>query len=145
MKLTKFFNNKNFKIDTSGKSPAVYVKNAIKINKKIVDELIKLSNLNGNINIRICMHKSKNCNIHNMIVLINKSQEYKKHSHPRSDEIYHLIKGKMKVLETKKNKTIKKTYLEKQGDVYVVGKRVEHIVLPISIYAIFHEIKLRQA
>ena len=145
MKLTTFFNNKNFKIDTSGKSPAVYVEKTIKINKKIVNELIKLSKLNGNINIRICMHKNKKCNIHNMIVLINKNQEYKKHSHPRSDEIYHLIKGKIKILEIKKKKTINKTHLEKQGDIYSVGKSVEHIVLPISIYAIFHEIKLRQA
>ena len=144
MKLTKFFDNKNFKIVTSGKSPAVYVKNTIKINKKIVNELIKLSNLNGNINIRICMHKNINCNIHNMIVLINKDQKYYNHSHPKSEEIYHLIKGKMRVLETKKKKIINETKLEKQGDVYTVGKNIEHIVLPISIYAIFHEIKLRQ-
>ena len=48
----------------------------------------------------------------NMIVLINKSQEYKKHSHPRSDEIYHLIKGKIKVLEIKKKKIILKNMQE---------------------------------
>ena len=144
MKLTKFFDSKKFKIDTKGKSPAVFIKNKIKINKKLINELIKLSKLNGNINVRICMHKNKNSNIHNMIVLINKNQEYKRHSHPRSEEIYHLIKGKIKVLEIKKNITVNNTYLKKQGEIYAVDKNIEHIVLPISIYAIFQEVKLKQ-
>ena len=39
MKLTKFFENNNFKVDTSGKSPALFLKNSIKINKKVVNEL----------------------------------------------------------------------------------------------------------
>ena len=144
MKLTKFFENNNFKVDTSGKSPALFLKNSIKINKKVVNELIKLSKLNNDINVRICMHKNKNSIIHNMIVLINKSQKYYKHLHPKSEEIYHLLEGKMKILETKRKKIIKKTLLVNQRDIHVVGKNIEHIALPISLYTIFHEIKLNE-
>ena len=70
MKLTRFFRKKDFKIDVSGKSPAIFLKSKIKIDKKIINELIKLSKLNKNINVRICMHKNKTSNIHNMVVLI---------------------------------------------------------------------------
>ena len=144
MKLTNFFSKKDFKLDISGKSPALFLKSKIKINNKIINELIKLSKLNKNINLRICMHKNKKSDIHNMIVLISKTQNFFKHTHLKSDEIYHLLRGKMKVIETKNKKIVKKTKLITPGDIYVVSKNVEHIVLPISIYTVFHEIKLKQ-
>ena len=50
----------------------------------------------------------------------------------------------MKVLETMDRKIVKKTNLMNPGEIYVVSKKVEHIVLPISIYTVFHEIKLKQ-
>ncbi len=144
MKLTKFFRKKDFKIDVSGKSPAIFLKSKIKIDKKIINELIKLSKLNKNINVRICMHKNRTSYIHNMVVLICKTQKFFKHTHHKSDEIYQLLRGKMKVLETINKKIVKKTNLVNSGEIYVVSKKVEHIVLPISRYTVFHEIKLKQ-
>ena len=92
------FSNKIFKLDNKGKSPALFFKEKIpNINNKVIKKLKNFSKQNQNLNVRICLHRSKKVKMHNMIVLLNKKNKSTIHSHHDTDEVYQMIQGKMQV------------------------------------------------
>ena len=143
IKLTRFF-KKSFLLDNTGRSPAFFSrKKNYLANKKIARELIKFSKLNNNINCRVCLHKTKKDEIHNMIVLLNKKNKSYPHQHYKSEEIYHLISGSVKVFIYDKKMKLKDIFtLSKKNIIFKVAKKTTHMVKPITKNAIFHEIKL---
>ena len=137
-------NKKLFKFDLSGKSPAFFAKKKnVKINKKLIRDLICYSQKNNNTNCRICLHKSKNEKIHNMIVLLNSRNPSNIHKHNGSDEIYHYISGSFYVQLYKSNKLYKKILISnKQNSIFRVNKGTMHNIKPLKNIIVFHEIKL---
>ena len=53
-----FNDSKKFKIDLTGKSPAIFLKKEILVNDILIKKLIKYSKINNNINCRLCFHKT---------------------------------------------------------------------------------------
>ena len=145
LKHLSIINNKNFSFDLTGKSPAFFLKSKkIKINKKLIRDLVTFSKNNGNTNCRICLHKTKKNKIHNMIVLLNKKNNAYPHQHSNSDEIYQIISGSLKVSTYNKKIKLKNTFLlSKKNIIFKVEKKNIHKVIPVTKIAIFHEIKLR--
>ena len=137
-------NKKNFFFDFSGKSPAFFLKKKnLKINNRLIKDLINYSKKNDNINCRICLHSSKKDKIHSMIVLINKNNHSRVHKHIGSDEIYNYISGSFYVLIYKLNKIIKKILISnKEHFIYKVKKGTMHNILPLGNIVVFHEIKM---
>jgi cupin fold WbuC family metalloprotein len=142
--MSSLINKKNFKFDLSGKSPAFFLKNRnLKINDKLMKDLINFSKKNNDINCRICLHKNKKDKIHSMIVLINSKNTSKKHKHSKSDEIYNLIQGSFNVVIYKANRVKKKILMSNHKNIiYTVKKGLSHNIEPIKNIIIFHEIKL---
>lgn len=140
--MKSFENNKLFKLDKTGLSLAVFVKKKnFLITNKIILDLENFSKQNNNIDVRICMHISKKSKIQNMINLIHKKHlQTKPHKHLYKDEIYHLIKGKMKIeyFLKKKKFTI---VLGKNSNIFRISKNTYHKVIPLSKKIIFHEIR----
>ena len=99
-----FFSKKNFTLDTSGRSPAFFLKNNnLKVDQNFYENLIKFSKINNNINCRICIHKSKKAELHSMIVLINSKNTFNIHRHSKTSETYQLIKGSIQINLFKNN------------------------------------------
>ena len=139
-----FNNSKKFKIDLTGRSPAIFFKEEILINNTLIKSLIKYSKINNNINCRLCLHKTKNDIIHNMIVLLNKKNinTFKFHNHVNSDEFYKVIKGSGYIFMKKNKKIIKRSISDNKYFVAKVDKKIYHKILPTSDILIFNEIKL---
>ena len=141
--MSSLINKKNFKFDLSGKSPAFFLRNKnLKINNKLMKDLINFSKKNNDINCRICLHKNKKDKIHSMIVLINRKNSSKKHKHSKSDEIYNLIQGSFNILIFKDNRVKKILMSNRNNIIYTVKKGIIHNIEPINKIIIFHEIKL---
>jgi len=140
-----FFSKKNFILDTSGRSPAFFLKNNnLKVDQNFYENLIKFSKINKNINCRICIHKSKKAELHSMIVLINSKNNFNVHRHSKTSEIYQLIKGSIQINLFKNNLRSQTIKLKKKGEIFTVLKNKLHIVVPLSKIAIFHETKLKE-
>lgn len=140
-----FFNSKKFKIDNSGNSLAIFLKQEhLNINKELINKLKIFSKKNNNCNLRICLHRSKKSKLQNMIVLLNSKSldSFKIHKHKFKDEVYQIVDGKLKILVFKKNKINKKIILEKNNNLILrLSKNKFHQVLPLSSLVIFHEIR----
>ena len=137
-----FENKKNFKIDRSGKSIAIFLKKNLKVNKNIIFQLIKFSKEINKDNIRICMHSSKKDKIQNMINVIYKHKLVETHKHIYKDEIYHLIMGKMRIKIYNKNKCVRNIIIDKENFLLRLKKNTFHKILPITNYVVFHEIRM---
>lgn len=139
--MTIFNNKKKYKIDKSGKTLAIFLKDQFSIiDEKIINHLIIFSKKNNYQDIRICMHSNRKSKIHNMINLINKKKKNIYHKHIRKDEIYHIIKGEMKIEYLKKGKKRKIT-LNKKKNIFRMRKNTFHQIVPLTKYVVFHEIR----
>ena len=134
--------NKIFKLDKNGLSLAFFVKKKnFLITKKIIRDLEKFSKKNNNTDVRICMHLSKRSKMQNMINLIHKKNfTTEPHKHLHKEEIYHLIKGKMKIEYFIKKKKFT-AILEKNFNIFRMSKNTYHNIIPLSKMIIFHEIR----
>ena len=96
---SSILNNKNLKIDKKAKCVSFFVKNLpFSINKKNLNEMMKLSDKNKKSNVRICFHKSKDDIHHDMIILERNKNVYPPHRHKDKGECFHVILGKLKIL-----------------------------------------------
>ena len=131
-------NKKNFRLDSSGGSPAYFSKKTnIEINKKNIRNLIKLS-LTKNTDLRICMHKNINEKLQTMINILLKKDEYYYSSHIKTDEVYHIIEGKLLIIFFH-NKIKKKILLNSNNKLFIMQKKTVHVTIPISKYCVIHE------
>ena len=134
---------KDYLIDTSGKSKAIFLRNKKIIDNNKINELIKFSkSKKKSENVRYCLHKSPSSKLHSMINLIYKNNENFPHVHAK-DEVYHLIRGRLKILLLdKKLKVKEKIILNKDNRIYYLEKNIPHLTIPISKFVIFHETRI---
>ena len=140
-----FNNSKIFKIDNSGKSPAIFFKKKIIIDNKIIKKLITYSRFNSYTNCRICLHKSKTSKLHNMIVLLNKNniETFKFHKHKNSCEYYQIMYGSLNLhIKNKSNTNKINLSLKKNKLFYYVDLNIYHKIVPETNIVIFNEIKI---
>ncbi len=130
-----------FKLDNTGKSPALFSNKEIpKIDDKILSKLKIFSKNNDNCNVRICLHKSKKKNLHSMIVLLNKKNKSIIHVHKDIDEVYQILEGKLKINVFKKKKKITSYILSKKRNlIFRMNSGIVHQTQPLTSFVIFSE------
>jgi cupin fold WbuC family metalloprotein len=127
-----------FQLDNSGESSAYFSKKShIVINKKNIKKLIRLS-LTKKADLRICMHRNINANLQTMINILLKKNEYFYSAHVNTDEVYHIIEGKLLIIFFH-NKIKKKILLNSNNKLFIMQKKTVHVTIPISKYCVIHE------
>jgi cupin fold WbuC family metalloprotein len=134
---------KNFLVDNSGKSEALFFKKSFpQINKQIIKQLINNYKKNKK-DVRICLHENKSSKIQCMINLISKKNFYIPHFHKDSEEYYFFIKNDLTVnCFNKKLKLIKKINVNKKNFLVKIEKNIPHITVPKNKFCIYLEFKL---
>ncbi len=115
------------------------------ISAKEICELKSIADSNNSGKVRICCHKAKENLIHEMLIVIKKGTLVKIHKHIDKPEAFHIIEGHLTIILFDDFGEIIKTI--EMGD-FKSGKafyyRLEeptfHAVIPLSDYAVFHEI-----
>ena len=133
---------KNLREDNKAKSKSFFLKKDGEIfDKGLLGFLIKF-NLKYKKDVRICMHKNKKENHHDMIILQQKGNFYPPHKHLKKGETYHIIKGSMVcVLFNKFGKITKYSHIKK-NNIFRTPKNVYHTIIPYSKKVIYHESKI---
>ena len=115
------------------------------IEKKYLNYLKKMANRNKEKIIRLCLHKNKKENVHEMIIYHPKNYFVRPHMHPKNSESMLILKGEIDVIIFNKNGKIKN--IIKMGDInsgkpfyYKLQKKTYHTLLIKSNYSIFFEI-----
>jgi cupin fold WbuC family metalloprotein len=137
----KFHNNKFF-LNSKGLSTAYFSKkkNTI-INNNTICKLYKISQ-SIKADLRICMHNNVDADLQTMINVLIKKRNYFYSYHLNTDEVYHIIKGKLLIIYyEKKNK--KKVLLSKENNrLLLIKKKVIHVTIPITKFCVFHETRI---
>jgi cupin fold WbuC family metalloprotein len=128
--------------DLSGKSLALKFKNKdLKIiSEKNIKFLIKMSKKLSD-DARIILHKSKKDKIQTMVNLLVKKKFYKFGYHKKSNELYHILKGKLVIIYKNKKKNKKIILDNKKNYIFKMKKNTIHITYPKDSYCVFHEIR----
>jgi cupin fold WbuC family metalloprotein len=100
--------------------------------------------------IRICLHKNEKSKVQESIIATKGFNYFRAHKHPgKITESYHVIKGKIVVciLNSKNGNVIHKIVLDENnskkinvGKMFHISPNIYHLVLPISKFAIYHEV-----
>ena len=134
-----------WKEDKKAKSLTFFsTKKPVSVSKKLVEELKKLSQVNGKKNARFCLHESPEAPLHDMIILEYRDKKCRKpHKHLEKNETLHMIEGKMSVLFfDNEGKLIKRETLNpKDNFAYHTPVGMYHVWLPLTEYAVYREIK----
>ena len=107
--------------------------------------LIKLAKKNKDKSIRLCTHKSKKDNPHEMIIINPKSYKILPHMHPKNAEAMTIIKGLVDVVIFDNKGKVKE--IIKMGDLnskkifyYKIPRKTFHTLIIKSSYLIFYEV-----
>jgi len=128
---------------TGGKSLAYFSEiNNPSLNQEMLDKLKRISVSNGKVTMRFCLHKNKQENLQDMVILAYKDKLCKKpHKHIHSNEAISLIEGEMFALMfDEQGNLIDKKILKKEVDfIYRNPKDTYHLFLPITDHIIYRE------
>jgi cupin fold WbuC family metalloprotein len=129
----------NFKIDQSGKSSALFVKNDRALSISDLNILIKMTK-DKREDHRLCLHNSKKSKLHVMVNCLIKKKNVILQAHSTKDEFYYIIKGKLKInIYSGKKKIINKIILGKKNKFYFLKKKIIHSTIALSKICIFLE------
>ena len=123
------------KIDNSGKSAAIFIKDLVPIiDKKDFKRLINFKK-----NIRYCLHNSRKSKLQCMINLIRKKSGVKMHKH-NQEEAYCILKGEIQI-SYKSGRKLKKVIMNnKRNQILYMPKNILHSIHSRSNYCIFLEL-----
>jgi cupin fold WbuC family metalloprotein len=134
--------DKSFFLSQKGLSPAYFSKKKnITINNNLIHRLIKISEYK-NSDLRICMHNNTNDDLQTMINILLKKKKYFYSYHLNTDEVYHIIKGKLLIIYYE-NKIMNKVLLSKNHNkLCLIKKKVIHVTIPLTKFCVFHETRI---
>jgi cupin fold WbuC family metalloprotein len=135
-------NNNKFFLNQKGLTPAYFSKKKnVTIDNRTILKLIKISEYKKT-DIRICMHNSTKDNLQTMINILLKKKKYFYSYHLRTDEVYHIIKGKLLIIYYE-NKIMNKVLLSKDNNkLCLIKKKIVHVTIPITKFCVFHETRI---
>ena len=123
------------KIDNSGKSAAIFIKDLVPIvDKKDFKRLINFKK-----NIRYCLHNSRKSKLQCMVNLIRKKSGVKMHKH-NQEEVYCILKGKIQISYKSKKKIKKVIMNNKKNQILYMPKNILHSIHSKTNYCIFLEL-----
>ncbi len=117
----------------------------IKIDKRKVSELKRKASMSLSGKIRLCLHKDIQESLHEMIIVQRKDIYVRPHKHKSKTESFHLVDGSFFIiLFNSKGGVISKIFMDdKQNEANFlcrIDANIWHTIVPISDFAIFHEI-----
>lgn len=95
--------------------------------------------------IRLCLHKSAEALLHEMIIIHSKETYTRPHKHRKKTESFHIIEGSFfLVIFNQKGRVTKKILISDQkgkGNFLCrIDKGVWHMIVPVSDFVVFHEV-----
>lgn len=119
-------------------------KGIIKIDNNTISELKIKANSNNSKKFRLCLHKSPQDELHEMIIVHSKDQYIRPHKHMNNTESNYIIEGEMFVIVFDDYGNIKDTFkLSKEENIaFRISKNYWHSIIPLSENVIFIEVKL---
>ena len=133
---------KNYlKLNDKGKSPAFFLKkNQNYLTRKIINSLFDFSQKYKK-DTRICLHSSKKSKIQFMINVLRKKEKYFYSYHPKVDEYYFILEGKL-LIKYYTNKKIKKIILNKNNfTMFKMKNKMKHVTIPLTKKCMFIEVR----
>lgn len=123
------------KIDTSGKSAAIFIKDLVPIiDKRDFKKLINFKK-----NIRYCLHNSRKSKLQCMVNLIRKNSDVKMHKH-NQEEVYCILKGELQISIRSKKKSKKIVMNKNNNQILYMPKNILHSIHSKTNYCIFLEL-----
>lgn len=115
------------------------------LDDQLLSYLIGCARSNERKTVRICIHKSLDEQLHQMIIVHHKGNYIRPHRHPSKTESFHLIQGSMLLcIFDDRGKLIDSIILgENRGKhtfVSRIEKNIYHTVVPLTDVVVFHEI-----
>ena len=130
--------------DQSAKSLSFFCTGeVVLVDGAMIDQLVETSEVNGQVNVRICLHASPYDTFHEMLILEHKGHCYGPHKHLNKGESWHFIRGKIAVF-TFDDEGRAKDHIIIGADHHLVGRigiGQWHMVVPLTKFAIYHESK----
>ena len=133
---------KNLKEDKKAKTTSFFLNSRKEFfSNKHINFLLKYYKKNQK-DIRICLHKGRSDNHHDMIILQQKKNFYKPHKHLRKGKTFHMVRGKMIIVVFANNGKISSCSLLKKEDIYRMPMNKFYTMIPISKFVIYQESKV---
>lgn len=138
----------SFKLNksTSGKTPAFFHNEKIfVVGNGMLDFLKNAMRQDKSDRARLCLHRSRQDRVQEMIIAISKNTYIRPHKHPTRTESFQVIEGRIQMtFFNDRGEIIKKVKMAQAGNnlpfVCRVSPNIWHMTLPISEYAIFYEV-----
>ena len=128
-----------FKVDKSGRSNALYLKERNNVLLKDLKYLETLTNESKKDN-RICFHKDKKSKLHIMINCLTKKKIKIPEMHINKDEFYYILKGKLElIIYSSKKKIKKKIILGPKNRFFYLKNKTIHTTVSITKTCTFLE------
>ena len=138
-------NERDVRIDKTGRSIGIFCRSLpASVGHTLIDGLKELSDLNGGVNVRLCLHSSPEAVFHSMIILENRGGYYRPHRHQDKGECFHIIEGELAVFAfDDQGNIIDACKLAPDANfIYRVEVNMVHAVLPLTDRVVYHESKL---
>lgn len=115
----------------------------VRVDQRLVAQLKRLASAGGGRNARLCLHESPQAAFHDMIILERPGKYYRPHHHPAKGESYHIIEGAMGVFVFRQDGEVADACVlaPDQTLVYRVEAAMDHAVMPLSPFVLYHESK----
>ena len=138
-------NGVKVKVDFSGKSTAIYLRDDVKkVCFKFLEAIKKLKDEVNVSTIRLCLHESKESSVHEMIIFHSVDGEHTCHKHLTLSESYHIIEGELEVYKYDDDfKVLEVSTLSSNDKDFLLFEKIPaniwHLTLPKSKLVIFKE------
>jgi cupin fold WbuC family metalloprotein len=136
--------NVSVRIDEKGKSPAFFcLDDSVVVTKKEIEALKKESVKRGRIDLRLSLHKNSEADFHQMVIVLYREIFRHPHKHPLKEETYHVLEGRLGVVEFQKNGRVNRcTILDPKNQMLFRMQRDHwHVTIPLSPSVVFTEAK----
>ena len=116
-----------------------------KIDDEMIKRLIAQAKQNPRQRMRLCLHRSLDDDVHEMLIALAKGCYVRPHKHPLKTESFHIIAGNLwLIIFDDQGRVVQKFRMSEKGRegyfLYRLEKNLWHTVIPISDYIVFHEV-----
>lgn len=130
--------------DKEARSLSFYcTEDTVEIDDDIIDQLVEISNRNGNCDARISLHTDPGDNFHDMIILQHSGRYLRPHRHTAKGETCHIIRGAVAFFVFDDDGSVAEASIigGNSGIVFRSGPDLWHTVIPVTEVAVYHESK----
>lgn len=131
--------------DENAKSLSYFARTpSVSLSKKMITDLKEKSISKGCVNVRLCLHRNPDENLHDMIILQYRNQTCKKpHKHLNKNETLHVIEGDLtSLIFHEDGELVKEVFLTPEDNLlYRIQPGLYHTCIPRTNLTIYRETK----